>query len=111
MKKVMIAVAGALTLAGCQNARVTDLEKRVDRLEQSTRQLEADRTKAADEDSKRHAKLETCVAEANVAYERSTASNGTRQRDGSYSVPVTSVTVMDRAKQEKIEECRLLYSK
>ncbi|MBZ5526562.1 MAG: hypothetical protein LAN71_01480 [Acidobacteriia bacterium] len=100
-----------LPLAGCQDTRVTNIEKRVDHLEQTVHQLEADRTKAADDDSARRAKLESCVAEANAAFERNTISNGTRLRNGSYNVPVAVVSEMQKAKQGKIEECRLLYSK
>src|SRR5437899_8943426 len=99
------------SLAGCQDTRVNNLEKRVDHLEQTVHQLEADRTKAADDDSARRAKLERCVTEANAAFERNMVSNATRQRNGSYSVPVPILSEMQRVKQGKIEECRLLYSK
>lgn len=100
-----------LSLAGCQDARVTNLEKRFDHLEQTVHQLEADRTRVADDDSARRAKLESCVAEANAAFERNMVSNGTKQRNGSYNVPVPVLEQMERQKQGKIEECRLLYSK
>ncbi|SRR6266849_6573522 len=100
-----------LSLTGCRDTRVTNLEKRVDHLEQTIHQLEADRTKAADDDSARRAKLESCVAEANATFQKSMVSNGTKQRDGSYNVPVPVVSEMQRVKQGKIEECRLLYSK
>ncbi len=65
-------------LAGCQDNRVTTLEKRVDHLEQTVHQLEADRAKAADDDSARRAKLESCVADANAAFQTDMVSNGTR---------------------------------
>ncbi len=110
-KKLVIAIAAALSLTGCQDTRVTNLEKRVNHLEQTVHQLEADRTKAADDDSSRRAKLESCVAEANAAFQRNMVSNGTRQRNGSYNVPVPVLSEMQRVKQGKIEECRLLYAK
>jgi outer membrane murein-binding lipoprotein Lpp len=100
-----------LPLAGCQDSRVTTLEKRVDRLEQTVHQLEADKTKAADDDSARRAKLETCVADANATFQTDMVSNGTKQRNGSYNVSVPILEQMQRKKQGKIEECRLLYSK
>lgn len=100
-----------LLLGGCQDSRVTDLEKRVEHLEKTTHQLEADRTKAADDDSARRAKLETCVEDANSAFQTDMVSNGTKQRNGSYNVPVPVLEQMERRKQGKIEECRLLYSK
>jgi|SRR2546427_12926463 len=99
------------SLAGCQDTRLSNLEKRVDHLEQAVHQLEAARTKAADDDSARRAKLESCVAEANAAFERNMVSNGTKQRNGSYTVLVPVLNEMQRVKQGKIEECRLLYSK
>ncbi len=107
----VIAVAAALSLTGCQDTRVTNLEKRVDHLEQSIHQLESERNKTADDDAARRAKLESCVAEANAAFERNMVSNGTKQRNGSYNVPVPVLSEMQRVKQGKIEECRLLYSK
>jgi hypothetical protein len=106
-----IALATVLSFTGCQETRVTNLEKRVDHLEQTVHQLKADRTKAADDDSERRAKLESCVAEANAAFERNMVSNGTKQRNGSYNVPVPVLSEMQRVKQGRIEECRLLYSK
>ncbi len=98
-------------LTGCQDTRVTNLEKRVDHLEQTLHQLEADKTKAADDDSTRRAKLESCVADANATFRTDLVSNGTKQRNGSYNVPVPVMEQMQRKKQGKMEECRLLYSK
>ena len=109
--RFVIAMTAALSLTGCQDTRVTNLEKRVDKLDQTVHQLEADRTKAVDDDSARRAKLESCVAEANADFDRNMISNGTKKRDGSYSVPVPAASEMQRVKQGKIDECRLLYSK
>jgi NADP-dependent 3-hydroxy acid dehydrogenase YdfG len=100
-----------IPLAGCQDNRVTTLEKRVDRLEQTVHQLEADKTKTVDDDVARRAKLESCVADANAAFQTDMVSNGTRQRNGSYNVSVPVLEQMERRKQTKVEECRLLYSK
>ncbi len=98
-------------LGGCRDNRVSNLEKRVEHLEQTIHQLEADRTKAADDDSARRAKLESCVADANSAFQTDMVSNGTKQRNGSYNVSVPVLEQMERRKQGRIEECRLLYSK
>ena len=103
-------------LAGCQDTRVTNLEKRVDHLEQTIHQLETDKTKATDEDPAMRAKvlegsLELCVETANDAFERKMSSNSTKRRDGSYKVPVPVLDEMQREKQDMIEECRRLYSK
>jgi outer membrane murein-binding lipoprotein Lpp len=113
MWRVIAAVA--ISLTGCQDQRVTDLEKRVSGLEQSVRQLESDSqvraTKAAGDDEDRREKLRACVADANAAFEQSVRSNGTKLGNGSYDVGVPLLEQMQKQKQSKIEECRLLYSK
>jgi outer membrane murein-binding lipoprotein Lpp len=96
---------------GCRDARLQTLEQRVNRLEESVRQLESERNKIADDDSARRAKLEACVSDANAAFDRDLASNGTKARNGGYNVSVPILAEMQRQKQGKIEECRLLYSK
>lgn len=101
----------AAASVGCQDSRVPSLEQRVSRLEQSVQQLETERVKSADDDSARRAKLEGCVAQANATFDSNIASNGTKNRSGTYSVPVPVLAEMQRQKQGKIEECRLLYSK
>lgn len=89
---------------------MTPLEQRVNRLEQTVRQLEADQGKTSNEAAARRAKLEDCVAGANAAFDSGIISNGTRSHNGSYSVPVPVEAEMLRQKQAKIEECKLLYS-
>ena len=54
--------------------------------------------------------MESCVAEADATFDRAMAGNGTRHGNG-YNVPVTVVEQIQRQKQGKIEECKLLYSK
>jgi outer membrane murein-binding lipoprotein Lpp len=100
-----------LYLAGCQDTRVSNLEQRVNHLEQSVHELESQRDKHADDDQARRQKLEACVAEANAEFDRNIAGNGTKLRNGTYNVPVPVVTEMQRQKQGKIDECRLLYGK
>lgn len=97
--------------AGCQDSRVTNLEQRVNQLENKIRQQETDHAKNADEEAARKLKLEACVFRANAEFEASLDSNGTKARNGSYNVPVPVAAEMQRQKQGKIEECRLLYSK
>jgi hypothetical protein len=112
MKNVVVAGAALLCLgAGCQDTRVTNLEQRVNRLDESVRRLELERTKSSADDAARRAKLENCVAEANTEFQRNVVSNGTKARNGSYNVPIPAITEMQKQKQGKIEECRLLYSK
>jgi hypothetical protein len=98
-----------LMTTGCEDKRIPALEKRVGDLEQKTKQLEADKTKAADEQSQKEVNLQVCVAAANDQYQQNIMSNGTKSRDGRYSVPTVVMTELDHQKQSKIEECRLLY--
>jgi hypothetical protein len=114
MKLILQTATLLLTISailGCQDSRVAALEQRVSRLEQSVNQLEAGRAKTNADELARRERLESCVAEANAAFDRDKVSNGTKARNGSYNVPVPVVAEMQRQKQGKIEECRLLYSK
>jgi hypothetical protein len=113
MKSITLTAALFLLIAvseGCQDSRVTPLEQRVNRLEQTVRQLEAEQVKTSNDEAARRAKLENCVVGANMVFDSSIISNGTRSRNGSYSVPVPVEAEMLRQKQAKIEECKLLYS-
>jgi outer membrane murein-binding lipoprotein Lpp len=97
-----------LFLSGCQDSRVTNLEQRVNQLESETRELKSER--AADDDAARRTKLEACVEEVSTDFQRNLVSNGTKQRNGSYNVPVPTLAEMQRNKQGKIRECQLQYS-
>src|SRR5690348_35360 len=101
----------ALAATGCQDKRIVALEQRVNRLEQRIQQLEAENKTHASDEAARQAKLESCISDANAEFQRNVVSNGTRTRNGSYNVPVPLLAEMQRQKQSKIEECRLLYSK
>jgi hypothetical protein len=112
VKHVGVVGMGLLCMiAGCQDSRVPALEQRLKQLEERTRQLEAERTKTSEDDAARRAQLEGCVAAANAEFDLSLSRNGTKQRNGTYSVPVVLLEQMQRQKQSKIEQCRLLYSK
>jgi hypothetical protein len=101
----------SLSEAGCDDKRIKNLEQRVKQLEEHTSQLEAERTKSTNDDDVRRLKLENCVADANADFQRNLENNGTKARNGSYNVPVPLLEQMQRQKQSKIEECRILYSK
>jgi hypothetical protein len=104
-------LVGFSLFSGCQDSRVTNLEQRVNQLESKTRELESERTKSVDEDASRRTQLEACVEEVSTDFQRSLVSNGTKQRNGSYNVPVPTLAEMERQKQVQIETCHLLYSK
>jgi outer membrane murein-binding lipoprotein Lpp len=107
----MVALVLVFVVAGCDDNRVPALEMRVKQLEEKIHQLEADRSKSSEDDSARRTKLESCVADANAGFQKNLESNGTKQRNGSYNVSVPLLEQMQRQKQAKIEECRLLYAK
>ena len=76
-------------LAGCQDSRVTKLEKRIDHLEQTVHQLEVERNKAADAISARLPKAKKCTAEANAALDKGcltpdSCTDWLQQADGTY---------------------------
>jgi hypothetical protein len=90
---------------------VKNLEERVSVLEEKTHQLESEKAKSSANNEARQLKLENCVDEANMEFQKDVVSNGTKGRNGLYSVPVPIQSEMEKKKQGKIEECRLLYSK
>jgi len=102
-------LALASTITGCEDKRITNLENRVGFLEARTKQLETEKTRAADQQSQRELDLRNCVEDANAEYRANIASNGTKTSRGGYSLPVAAMNALDRQKQSKIEECKLLY--
>lgn len=106
----LILMAAIVSLSGCRDERSRP-SKRVENLEQAFQKLEAQQNKSADEDAARRAKLESCVSEANAEFQSSAGRNGTRQANGTYNIPLPLLEQMQRQRQAKIEECRLLYSK
>jgi uncharacterized membrane protein YhiD involved in acid resistance len=103
-----IAAVACSTIA-CQDGRVTRLEQRVSNLEQRTQQLESQHNADANQESQRRENLRVCVANADAQYQSDIRSNGTKNGRDTVSVPVTVMVAMDRRKQQKIEECKLLY--
>jgi hypothetical protein len=99
----------ALCTVACQDPRVPALEQRVTNLEQRTLQLEAQHNADANQESQRREDLRTCIANANAQYQSDIQSNGIKNGRDTVSVPVTVMAAMDRRKQQKIEECKLLY--
>lgn len=88
-----------------------NIEQRMTHLEQSVQQMQEERNKQGKDDEDRRKKLENCVVEANAEFQQSLVSNGTHSRTGSYNVPVPVLNEMQKQKQSKMDECRLLYAK
>src|ERR1035437_8211984 len=107
---IFLALLALTSIAiGCDDKRIQNLEKRVSNLVEKTKPLESDKIKAADEASQKEFLLKACVADANDQYQKNIVSNGTKGRGGTYSLPITAMNALDRQKQSKIEECKLLY--
>jgi outer membrane murein-binding lipoprotein Lpp len=112
VRHVNIVAVGLLCMvAGCQDSHVPALEQRVKQLETQVKELEAERTKASEDDAARRAKLESCVADANAEFDASMSRYGTKLKNGTYNVPTPIVEQMQRQRQAKFEQCRLLYAK
>jgi hypothetical protein len=102
---------GGDDLSGCQNSRVTNLEQRLNQLENKTRELESERTKSADEDAGIRAKLEACVEGRKHRLPTQLGEHGTNNGMVRTMFPEPTLAEMQRQKQVEIETRRLLYSK
>ena len=98
-----------LGIVGCQDKRVPELEQRVGELEAKMKLLEAERDRKAAEQSQRDSDFRACVQKANDEYFGDVKANGVRTKNGAYDMPVVTAREIDRRKQQKIEECKLLY--
>jgi hypothetical protein len=105
---VGILILFLLGAIGCEDKRVPPLEKRVTDLEVKMKDLEQERTKAAEAQSQKNVAFNICVGAANDEYQSNVRSNGTKS-GAAYSLPVVALREIERHKQNKIEECKLLY--
>jgi hypothetical protein len=112
MARSVAVVVMILFFSGCQDSRVTNLEQRLNQLENKTRELESERTKSAveDDDARIRANLEACVETVTTDFKRSLANNTAKRRNSPHSVPKPTLAEMQRQKQSKIDDCRLIYA-
>jgi len=106
-----IALFSIIGFVGCNDQRVSELDRRVKVLEASVQQVQADQKKIADADSKRQSELQLCIFQADSKFQESLNGNGQKRRDGSYDVPIPVMAEMERQKHDQIEECKVLYGK
>jgi hypothetical protein len=95
-------------LCGCQDQRVSMLEKQVTELEGKVKTIEEKQTQTADAASEKQAQFRDCVDGADDDFLSAVRSNGTKNRNG-YAVDTRVMEQIERQKQTKLEECRLLY--
>jgi hypothetical protein len=107
----ILVVIAILAMSGCQGDRTSAIEQRVNRLEQRLNTLESERKVKLGEDADKRVGLEKCLADANSAYDQNIALNGTKTARGGYNLPVAVASELLRQKQDKLEECKVLYSR
>jgi hypothetical protein len=73
--------------------------------------LESQSKNSGVDEAERRSELQICVYSASSAYDTAIQNNGTKNRNGTYSVAVAVQNQLLRVKQDKIEECKLLYAK
>ena len=110
LMKLILPTAALLVFVGCDDARVTNLERRVNQLEENVRKIESEQSKKGDNESANREQLEACIKDANDAYDQGLILNGTKNPKG-YLVPVPLMDQLAKQKSQRIEECKLLYSK
>ena len=98
-----------LILAGCQDDRVPALEKRTVDLESKVKTLEEKQQAKVDVGSTNEARFKQCVYSADNEFDNGLRLNGTKNKNGSYALATASLEQLQRQKQNKLEECKLLY--
>ena len=111
MKPTIILSISALVfvLIGCQDNRVPTLDKRIADLESKVKTLEEKQQAKADADSTNESRFKQCVYSADDEFDNGLRLNGTKNANGSYALATTSLQQLQRQKQNKLEECKLLY--
>jgi hypothetical protein len=99
----------ALGLSACNDNRVPSLEKRVSDLETRMKTIEESQKAKADTDATNEARFKQCVYSADDEFNSGLRLNGTKNANGSYAVPTPALQQMQRQKENKYEERKLLY--
>jgi hypothetical protein len=107
--KFLMVVGLCLQIISCQNqpdprdAKIASLEQRVSKLESNVKEH-----KQADGD--KQAQFKICITtEADAIYDASLRMNATAHHGTMYTVPTPAAEQAMRLRQQKIEQCKLLY--
>lgn len=108
MKRLLLITITAAFLTGCGQSDKT--AERITALEQRVSKLEAQRQEQAAADADRKAKLQYCIThDANEVFDQHLRLNASTHRGATYTVPAQVAEQALRLKQDKIEQCKLLY--
>lgn len=112
--KLAVVLLISSLFTGCTDSRRLDsLEKRVDALENQAAQRAATTKDAAErEQADRQARnmlWDMCRDGANKKFNRNLRLNGTKHKDGSYSVSVPTLQLMEQQKQNDLADCDRQY--
>jgi hypothetical protein len=102
-------LAIAIGLSSCKDERVPALEKRISDLEARTKAIEDNQKAKTDADAKNEARFKECIYSADDDFDTNLRNNGEKNGKGGYSVPTPILEQMQRQKQSRYEECKLLY--
>jgi hypothetical protein len=111
MKRMILLPIAALViiLAGCQDERVPALEKRIADVEAKMKTVEDKQQAKIDADSINEVNFKECVRSADDDYNSTLRLNGTKNSNGSIAIATSSLQQLQRQKQSKLEECKILY--
>jgi hypothetical protein len=99
----------AAVLCGCKDGRIDTLEKRVSELETKVKSLQENVKANSDATAQKQTDFRNCVSMADDDYMAALRANGAKTGAGSYSVDLRVEQTIERQKQSKLEECKLLY--
>lgn len=109
MKSLTALLPLILVLSACTDDRVPALEKRVSDLETRLKNIEDNQNAKEKADASSEARFKQCIYDADDDFNVNLRNNGTKNGRGGYSVPTTILEQMQRQKQSKYEECKMLY--
>jgi hypothetical protein len=96
-------------LSGCLDNRVLALEKHAAELEIRVKTLEDAQKARADAATISSNEFRQCVQRADDSFDSGLRMNGSKNKDGSYAVPTSTLQQLQRQKESKLEECKLLF--
>lgn len=85
-----------------RDAKISALEKRVSELESQTQ-------RSVQQENSRRVDLRKCLTEADISSQESLRDNALNPRSSRLSIPTAVMNEIAKIKQQKMEECKMLY--